>query len=54
MNINIWEIEAADNLLLVQIIRKAFEEYDAPKQGIHLCEFRYSGGRRKIVATVYS
>ena len=23
-------------------------------QGIYLCEFRYSGGRRKIVATVYS
>ena len=22
-------------------------------QGIYLCEFRYSGGRRKIVATVY-
>ena len=23
-------------------------------QGIYLCEFRHSGGRRKIVATVYS
>jgi secondary thiamine-phosphate synthase enzyme len=23
-------------------------------QGIYLCEFRYSGGRRKIVATIYS
>ncbi|GHT65648.1 hypothetical protein AGMMS50239_25880 [Bacteroidia bacterium] len=23
-------------------------------QGIYLCEFRYSGGRRKMVATVYS
>jgi len=23
-------------------------------QGIYLCEFRYSGGRKKIVATVYS
>ena len=23
-------------------------------QGIYLCEFRYSGGRRRIVATVYS
>ena len=23
-------------------------------QGIYLCEFRYSGGRRNIVATVYS
>ena len=23
-------------------------------QGIYLCEFRYSGGKRKIVATVYS
>jgi secondary thiamine-phosphate synthase enzyme len=22
-------------------------------QGIYLCEFRYSGGRRKIVATIY-
>jgi len=23
-------------------------------QGIYLCEFRYSGGRRKIVATIYT
>jgi len=23
-------------------------------QGIYLCEFRYSGGKRKIVATIYS
>jgi thiamine phosphate synthase YjbQ (UPF0047 family) len=23
-------------------------------QGIYLCKFRYSGGRRKIVATIYS
>lgn len=23
-------------------------------QGIYLCEFRYSGGRRNIVATIYS
>ena len=23
-------------------------------QGIYLCEFRYCGGRRKIVATIYS
>jgi len=23
-------------------------------QGIYLCEFRYNGGRRKIVATIYS
>ncbi|MCL1933195.1 MAG: secondary thiamine-phosphate synthase enzyme YjbQ [Candidatus Azobacteroides sp.] len=23
-------------------------------QGIYLCEFRYSGGERKIVATIYS
>jgi len=23
-------------------------------QGIYLCEFRYSGGRRKFVATIYS
>jgi secondary thiamine-phosphate synthase enzyme len=24
------------------------------RQGIWLCEFRYSGGRRNIVATIYS
>jgi len=23
-------------------------------QGIYLCEFRYSGGKRNIVATIYS
>jgi len=33
MNISIREIEEADNLLLAQIIRRAFEEYGAPMQG---------------------
>ena len=33
MNIIIREVEEPDNLLLAQIIRNAFKEYDAPKQG---------------------
>jgi len=33
MKIIIREIEETDNLLLAQIKRKAFEEYDAPTQG---------------------